>query len=323
MQGREFDAYLRLLSRFLRLGPRERASLERELRAHVAEALQDALSRGRPREQALAEILDDFGDAAALAARFGSINRKRRWMMRGTLAAAALGFLAITMSHFSGEAKVQAGLPDDGPARALKSVASDADAATRAFQRVADVQFEDKPLSDVFAWFEETSSANVVVEWQSLEGAGVLRDAPVTLRLRGMTLEKLLEFTLASLGAHLDVDFAVTDNVVLISTRAAVAARHTVEVYDVRELLRAMLKHATPPSAEPAGDAVSKGGSAEAALVQLVQEMVAPNSWADAGGAASLRAFHGSLVVRNSAAAQRQIRKLLADLSAVVPARSE
>ena len=79
----DYDAYLSLLTRFLRLSPSQRDEIRRELRAHMEEAIEAQLECGVPRDEAVRRALEDFGDAAELAARFSSIGSRRRWIILG------------------------------------------------------------------------------------------------------------------------------------------------------------------------------------------------------------------------------------------------
>ena len=91
MSDREFDNYLALLAKLLRLDGQQREAIAGELRAHLEDRLDELLARGVPRDEAVKLALEEFGDAAGLAAEFGSIsrNRRRRWLMRVTTFSAA------------------------------------------------------------------------------------------------------------------------------------------------------------------------------------------------------------------------------------------
>jgi hypothetical protein len=85
--------------------------------------------------------------------------------------------------------------PAPGPnAAAAAAVIEDAEgdkASREALQKpVQDVTFEAVSLTDVIDFMRDISSANIYVNWKALEAAGVARNAPVSARLRGDTLEK-------------------------------------------------------------------------------------------------------------------------------------
>jgi hypothetical protein len=87
MSEQEFELYLKLLSRCLNLTPRQREQIADELRDHLEERLEELAQVGLPRDKAVIQALDEFGDAAVLAANFTTIARlkRRRFLMRLSL----------------------------------------------------------------------------------------------------------------------------------------------------------------------------------------------------------------------------------------------
>ncbi len=101
MSEQEFEAYLDLLARMLKLTPTQRDAIAHELRDHMEDRLEELQARGVPRDEAVRLALDEFGDANVLASEFTSIakQRNRRRMMQttfGTLAACAAIALSIS-----------------------------------------------------------------------------------------------------------------------------------------------------------------------------------------------------------------------------------
>ncbi|HEV8066843.1 MAG TPA: permease prefix domain 1-containing protein [Planctomycetaceae bacterium] len=98
MSEQEFDLYLKLLARCLRLTSGQREQIADELRDHLEERLEELARAGVPREKAVVQALDEFGDAAVLAAHFTTIARlkRRRFLMRlslGSVGALTAGLL--------------------------------------------------------------------------------------------------------------------------------------------------------------------------------------------------------------------------------------
>jgi hypothetical protein len=87
MSEQEFELYLKLLSRCLNLTPGQREQIADELRDHLEERLEELAQVGVPRDKAVIQALDEFGDAAVLAANFTTIARlkRRRFLMRLSL----------------------------------------------------------------------------------------------------------------------------------------------------------------------------------------------------------------------------------------------
>jgi hypothetical protein len=87
MSEQEFELYLKLLAKCLRLTSGQREQIADELRDHLEERLEELARTGVPREKAVVQALDEFGDAAVLAAHFTTIARlkRRRFLMRLSL----------------------------------------------------------------------------------------------------------------------------------------------------------------------------------------------------------------------------------------------
>jgi hypothetical protein len=87
MSEQEFELYLKLLSRCLGLTSGQREQISDELRDHLEERLEELAGTGVPRDQAVLQALDEFGDAAVLAGHFTTIAhlKRRRFLMRLSL----------------------------------------------------------------------------------------------------------------------------------------------------------------------------------------------------------------------------------------------
>src|SRR3954464_15949414 len=103
MSQQEFDNYLSLLCRLLRIAPQQREQVAEEFRAHMDDRLDELLAKGLTRDDAIKLAIEEFGDAAGLAAQLLRIQqgRRKRWIMRiGTVSVAGLaaaGLLAVAL----------------------------------------------------------------------------------------------------------------------------------------------------------------------------------------------------------------------------------
>lgn len=270
MSDEDFEAYLTLLSRFLRLSPRQREDIRREFRAHLEDALEDERAHGVRREEALQRILDDFGDAAELAARFSALKRRRRWLMQGTMAAACIGFAILTLNfNWPGSNPPVAMEPSAalvGERESGSGEAPEAPAIRNALAtNIESVMFEDAPLDQVFAWLNEFMQINLHVQWRRIENEGIERDTPITMNLSNVTAKCVLNFVVDEF-AETDLDYAVLDNVLVVSTREALQRRATTEVYDVRDVLEMI------------------GGGVDTAAVQSAARLASAGSGVAGGG---------------------------------------
>ena len=203
MSDQEFDNYLALLSRLLRLGDKQRDAIAGELRSHLEDRLDELLARGVPRDEAVRQALEEFGDAAGLAAEFVSLRRHRRnrWIMRLTTASvAAIVLIAAGIFTFwpgnnagPGAAKLvaQAQQPDTksnptGNDRAPER--KDEVAIKDIFERRMAFDFVEKPLTSVANQLSEQTGITIYLDAKHLEEAGVNIDTPITKTFRDMRL---------------------------------------------------------------------------------------------------------------------------------------
>ena len=340
MDDREFEHYLELLTQSLRLSRRQREEIRRELRAHLEDALEQVDRDGRSRCEILREVLADFGDAAELAARLSDANRRRHTMMQGTLAAACIGFVVLSVTTFltpqpqSGDAQEtrRTGF-STGAATAKVDAPNPADEAIRKALRtnVEEVAFAEAPLDQVFSWLADFMQVNVHVQWNRFEEMGVDREMPISVALRNIKVERVLRLVLAEIP-DVDLGYEVVDGVLMISTQEELSRHMDTRVYDVHDLLANVaaqrIAHAVGSEGEdvpsvardivgnpiPVDDDTLDQVGEE--LVDLVTNVIEPDSWDVNGGVAQVRRFSGSLVVRQSAGVQSQVEDLLNSLRA-------
>ncbi|MEM8782346.1 MAG: permease prefix domain 1-containing protein [Planctomycetota bacterium] len=127
MSQQEFEHYLSLLARMLRLTPSQRDAIADELRTHLEERLDELQQEGHDRDEAIRLALDEFGDANALAADFALTARRttqrktRRRLMQTTagtlIAAAAVTFTVMTLTpnNFQGAPTQASATADPSP----------------------------------------------------------------------------------------------------------------------------------------------------------------------------------------------------------------
>lgn len=102
----EFEIYLTLLAKTLRLDESQRRAIASELRDHMVQRLDELTEQGLSREQAIETALAEFGDASALANDLTRNNparmRTRRHLMQTTfgtlIACAAVTFAVVTLT---------------------------------------------------------------------------------------------------------------------------------------------------------------------------------------------------------------------------------
>jgi hypothetical protein len=247
MSDHEFDTYLTLLTKLLRLSGKQRGQIASELRAHLEDRLDEMLARGMPREEAVKLALEEFGDAASLAAEFGSLsrNRKQRWLMRmTTFSAAAIVLVAAGLAIFwpgrnagPGVAAVVAQDPDVAEPAAKPAASATDKRQGRPLQSMLEqrieAEFEELPLADTLKFIEDSTGIQFYVKRKMLEEAGLSMDVPVTQHLRQVRVSTLLDL----MFEELHLTYYEKDDLIIVSTPEEAESHPEVRVYDCRDLL--------------------------------------------------------------------------------------
>lgn len=256
MSDHDFDTYLTLLAKLLRLSDKQREAVDGELRAHLEDRLEELLDRGVPREEAVKLALAEFGDAAGLAAEFGSIsrNRRKKWLMRlTTFSAAAIVLVAAGLAIFwpgrnagpgvaavvAQEEEAKAADPaDTKPALDAPPLEKPADKSseselTAKLNKRIDAEFIETPLKDALQILSDSTGIQFYIKQKRLEDLGVSVDAAVTKNLRQVRVSTLLDL----MFEELDLTYYEKDDLIVITSHEDAIATMEVRVYDCRDLL--------------------------------------------------------------------------------------
>jgi hypothetical protein len=177
-------------------------------------------------------------------------------------------------------------------------------------RRTVSMELRNVPLGEVIDQFRKASGANIVVTWNVLQQYGITRDQEVNLPpVKDLPVEKVLELVLdqvsASLGGITRLAWTIQGNVVLVSTRDALAESLSIRIYDVGDLMD-MIGSSRPDTPRDAGAADK--------LMDTIMATVEPESWTNTGGKASIRLLNDQLVINQGPLAQEAIARLLQDL---------
>jgi hypothetical protein len=255
----EFESYLRLLGRFLKLNTSQREAIREELRDHLEARLDDLVATGMDREQAVIEALDEFGDAASLAHAFDRIGRRRKWIMRSTVGALALTCTILIVSALlpagsvspTGPAWSMAGDSTPGAESAMAVTEEPTGVAPRPperdpnevtrqklRERIAAVEFEFAPLGDVIDYLRAQSGVSIDANWRALEVLGIEPANEVTLNVRDVAIETALQLVLENVGGpDAELAYYLLDGMVRITTVDELASHTEIRVYDVHDLV--------------------------------------------------------------------------------------
>src|SRR5688500_11446754 len=91
--------------------------------------------------------------------------------------------------------------------------------SSRGLSRTLPVNFAEVPLTEALAFVADATNVDIIADWKSLEAAGIVRDAPVSLTLKqGAPAEQVLTWLLRAAGGDA-VGFAIDHGVVVVATQ--------------------------------------------------------------------------------------------------------
>lgn len=277
MSEPEFEAYLALLAKFLRLTRGQRAEIAAELRDHLEERLAELQAQGQPRDAAIRLALDELGDAAVLAVEFTLPRqaRRRRQLMRYSLLSATAIVATFVMAAFYwpisrpdaptvARAQVQQ-IPAAGLQAALAQAAAKTpdDLRRRIEEKLSSREFElnfaQASLDEVAAYFssEDVLDLDVILDQKFLAEIGIDPASElVSLKVRrgALSARSALEMILNQVGGR-DLAFAIRDGVIVVTSGEA---DYENEVYDCRDLIAGVTVQ-FPPALGFSGDLGGSG----------------------------------------------------------------
>ncbi len=329
MTDSEFETYLEMLGRLLRLSTKQRAEISFELRDHLEERLEELLTLGHSRADAVRIAVEELGDAGGLAGNFVSINqqKRRRWAMRFATFS-IVGCFIGTLLIFSlwpdqnrlplaarSTAQESAGSPVTTQAETVE--VRNAQTRQTLDQTIVDFDIEEQPFDVVVNNWREKYE----VEFYLDQSSDLKLETPVTFNLRHARLSTALELLLLEHNSK----YVVRDGIVLIGSVDQMAEMESeIRVYNCRDLVYGdataldTAVESINPSDEGEADKEQepvKSSPKEAQLSQLIRSIVSPQSWEEVGQ--SVVVYDGLMVVNNSAKVHRQIEELLTQLRKV------
>ena len=307
MNDREFENYLALLGGMLRLRRTQRDHIAGELRDHLIEHVAHLEASGITHEEAVRRALEEFGDAAALAANFSALvgMRRRRLIMRCTigttlvmtgLVVAMLAFRPPVIDDLSivrAQTKTETTQRSDATTNKAKSLDERLNAATREkLDTFFDADFEQTPLNEALASISKRVDCQFYIDPNSLGDAVIEVDTPVSLHLKQLPAEMVLDLILAPLQCG----YTLRNGIIIVRTQPQLDQDLETRVYYVPN------------------DAAHE-------LAELIPGSIAANSWEAVGGAGSIRVFRDSLVVSQTNQVHQKIEKLLKDVDPILATR--
>jgi len=179
-------------------------------------------------------------------------------------------------------------------ARREAKAAEDAKAKALLDRVLPAINFSNVNLSDAFDFLRDVSGANIHVNWKAIEKASVTRDTIINLKMRQVSLAKLLDLVLLEASGNAKLGWAIDEGVIEISTAEVLAANVVIKIYEVRDLL-------DPRALDQKG----------ATLSTMITLSIAPNSWREKGGHGAIKYSDGKLVITQTNENHEAIKNLL------------
>jgi bla regulator protein BlaR1 len=185
-------------------------------------------------------------------------------------------------------------MPNGAPMRNPAGLGGDDKAnavAEQALKKVlADIHFDNIPLSDVVDYLRDAAATNIFVDWKVLEIASYARDVPVSLRLKNVPASEALRLALRNVGP--DVSYSIENGIVVVGISDTHQTGVSIKAYDIGELVAGDEKRTAMKSKE---------------LVDLITETIANYRRT----AVTVKAFNGKLIVTGDDATHKEIEKVL------------
>ena len=181
-------------------------------------------------------------------------------------------------------------------------------------QRIAFAQFQSIALSSAIDQWSAAAGVKAVIDWQSLQAAGVNATTPVTVTLKNVRLGKALQQILESLpneSYRKKLAYCVDRGQVFITTNQQLDSRRVSRNYDISDLMPPTI---SAPMSDPLSDPMDQIKRYLTGNVDALSwdENVDVMSWQDAGASGQKH----MLVIVQLPEVQWKIQQSLASLRA-------
>ncbi len=198
-----------------------------------------------------------------------------------------------------------------------------------------EANFSGVALGDAIDYIRDVTNANIHVNWNALEAAGVGKDTVVNLRLHSVPLKTILRLMLNEAGGGTGLTYYVSDGVIEITTQELADKDLITRVYPIDDLIMDFPDPVPPEfniqaTAQTSGKGGGGGGSGQGIfsgnsasnnvqagtsskeraedLIKIIQDSIQPQVWKENGGTATIHFWNGSLIVT----APRSVHEALA-----------
>lgn len=166
-----------------------------------------------------------------------------------------------------------------------------------ALEKTLSVDFDERPLKEVVEYLRAQTGAVMFADVHAMDDVGLSYDVPVSAKLSDIPLRSVLRHILHDF--HLT--WTVRDGVLLITTPEEAEWCMETEMYDVLDLIK-LHDRAAPDEYD------------YDSIISLVTATVEPTTWDTVGGAGSIEAFRGGVVITQTQDVLDQVSDMLAML---------
>ena len=306
MSHDEFENYLALLSRMLRLRGGQTEAIAEELRLHLEERLGELTDRGVDPKKAVNIALGEFGDATALADKFTEISRmkRRRVMLRSMVTgvcAAIVGFAALmtvwpeSRTSLLNVAQAEPTATEETVTKAPKDTSpkmSQADrenlATREKLKKKIDIKILEEPLGKALPGLGAKNDIQFYFDQNAIENMGRDLDNPISFDMKKIPIEVGLRLMLRDL----ELSYYLDNGIVMVTSKEVVQTQLSVRMYNVKDLTgdcSSSMSPMMPMACGMAGLGGMGGGSCTGALqakpadkggMSGRQDIGAPKAWA-------------------------------------------
>ena len=177
--------------------------------------------------------------------------------------------------------------------------------------RVSKLDFEDMKLSQAFQFLRDVSGAGLHVKWRALALEGVEPSTTVNVNLSNATFREGLKTVLKSAGGgKAKLEYALSQGVITISTKADFDAQPIVRVYNIRDMVvdvpmfegprlgRSTGGHSSFDSGSDLDGDLKKRSEIIRGIKSGITSSIDRDSWRDAGGeTGAISEIGGQLVI--------------------------
>lgn len=176
----------------------------------------------------------------------------------------------------------------------------------KALAKPAECDFVDTPLKDVADFLADGHAIIILIDRRALADVGIGDDTPVTLKVKGVSLEAALRLMLK----EIDCTYVIRDEVLLITTPEESESELAMRIFPVYDLVYSDDEDFVASFQFGYGI----GDMEYESLIELIIVTVRPTTWEEVGGPGSIEAYNGCLVIAQTKEVFEEIELLLASI---------